>query len=51
MNELGTAGKLVTDPASQGRVDRITGRLVAQAVMVAPQPRNGSGASRSSTIR
>jgi outer membrane biogenesis lipoprotein LolB len=36
MNELGTAGKLVTDPAIKGRVDRITGRLVAQAVMVRP---------------
>jgi predicted Zn-dependent protease len=37
MNELGTAGKLVTDPAVTGRVDRITGRLVAQAVMLRPE--------------
>jgi Putative Zn-dependent protease, contains TPR repeats len=37
MNELGTAGKLVTDPAVTGRVDRITGRLVAQAVMIRPE--------------
>lgn len=37
MNELGTAGKLVTDPAVTGRVDRITSRLVAQAVMVRPE--------------
>jgi predicted Zn-dependent protease len=37
MNELGTAGKLVTDPAVTGRVNRITGRLVAQAVMVRPE--------------
>jgi predicted Zn-dependent protease len=37
MNELGTAGKLVTDPAVTGRVDRITSRLVAQAVMLRPE--------------
>src|SRR5690349_1670797 len=37
MNELGTAGKLATDPAITGRVDRITGRLVAQAVMLRPE--------------
>jgi predicted Zn-dependent protease len=37
MNELGTAGKLVTDPAVTGRVDRITSRLVAQAVMIRPE--------------
>ena len=37
MNDLGAAGKLVTDPAVTGRVDRITGRLVAQAVMLRPQ--------------
>ena len=36
MNELGSAGKLVTDPAIKARVDKITGRLVAQAVMVRP---------------
>jgi predicted Zn-dependent protease len=37
MNELGKTGKLVTDPAVIGRVDRITGRLVAQAVMLRPE--------------
>jgi predicted Zn-dependent protease len=37
MNELGSAGKLVTDPAVTQRVDRITGRLVAQAVMLRPE--------------
>jgi len=36
MNELSSAGKLVTDPAVIGRVDRITSRLVAQAVMLRP---------------
>ena len=37
MNELGTAGKLVTNPAVTGRVNRITSRLVAQAVMMRPE--------------
>jgi predicted Zn-dependent protease len=37
MNELGTSGKLVTDPAVKGRVDRITSRLVAQAVVLRPE--------------
>lgn len=37
MNALGAAGKLVTDAAVTQRVDRITGRLVAQAVMVRPE--------------
>jgi predicted Zn-dependent protease len=37
MNELGTAGKLVTDSAVTGRVNRITSRLVAQAVMLRPE--------------
>ena len=37
MNELGSAGKLVTDPAVTGRVDRITSRLVAQAVLLRPE--------------
>jgi predicted Zn-dependent protease len=37
MNELGTAGKLVTDRAVTERVDRITSRLVAQAVMLRPE--------------
>jgi predicted Zn-dependent protease len=36
MDELRKAGKLVTDPAITRRVDRITGRLVAQAVMKRP---------------
>ena len=36
MNELGSAGKLVTDPAITARVDKITSRLVAQAVMLRP---------------
>lgn len=36
MNELKSQGKLVTDPKIVGRVDRITGRLVAQAVMKRP---------------
>jgi predicted Zn-dependent protease len=37
MNELGAAGKLVTDPAVTRRVNQITSRLVAQAVMVRPE--------------
>lgn len=37
MNELGTAGKLVNDPAITGRIERITSRLVAQAVMMRPE--------------
>ena len=37
MNELGTSGKLVTDSAVTRRIDRITGRLVAQAVMMRPE--------------
>jgi predicted Zn-dependent protease len=37
MDELRKAGKLVTDPAITRRVDRITGRLVAQAVMKRPE--------------
>lgn len=36
MNELKSQGKLVTDPKIVGRVDRITGRLVAQAVIKRP---------------
>jgi predicted Zn-dependent protease len=36
MNELGAAGKLVTDAAVTRRIDQITGRLVAQAVMLRP---------------
>jgi predicted Zn-dependent protease len=37
MTELKSKGKLVTDPKIVGRVDRITGRLVAQAVMKRPE--------------
>ena len=37
MSELKSQGKLVTDPKILGRVDRITGRLVAQAVMKRPE--------------
>jgi len=37
INELNAAGKLVTDPVITRRVDRITGRLVAQAVMLRPE--------------
>src|SRR5215831_1001249 len=36
MTELKSQGKLVTDPKVIQRVDRITGRLVAQAVMKRP---------------
>lgn len=37
MNELKSSGKLVTDPRVVQRVDRITSRLVAQAVMKRPE--------------
>jgi predicted Zn-dependent protease len=37
MNELKSAGKLVTDTRVVQRVDRITSRLVAQAVMKRPE--------------
>ena len=37
MNELSQAGKLSTDAAMNERVERITSRLVAQAVMVRPE--------------
>jgi len=37
MSELKSQGKLVTDPRVLQRVDRITGRLVAQAVMKRPE--------------
>jgi predicted Zn-dependent protease len=37
MGELKSQGKLVTDPKIIQRVDRITGRLVAQAVMKRPE--------------
>ena len=37
MNELSQAGKIETDPAVTGRIERITSRLVAQAVMMRPE--------------
>jgi predicted Zn-dependent protease len=37
MNELNQAGKLSTDAAMNERVERITSRLVAQAVMMRPE--------------
>jgi predicted Zn-dependent protease len=37
MNDLSAQGKLVTDSTVTSRVNRITGRLVAQAIMVRPE--------------
>ncbi|MBL8659969.1 MAG: M48 family metallopeptidase [Rhodospirillales bacterium] len=37
MKDLDRKGKLVTDPRVVGRIDRITGRLVAQAIKVRPE--------------
>jgi len=37
MSDLGAAGKLVNNSAITRRVDQITGRLVAQAVMLRPE--------------
>ena len=37
MNDLSSQGKLVTDSTVTSRVSRITGRLVAQAIMVRPE--------------
>ena len=37
MNELNKAGKILRDPAITGRVERITSRLVAQAVRMRPE--------------
>ena len=37
MNDLGKSGKLVSDTTVTQRVDRITSRLVAQAIMVRPE--------------
>jgi predicted Zn-dependent protease len=37
MTDLGKSGKLVADPAVTARVDRITSRLVAQALLVRPE--------------
>lgn len=36
MNKLGSEGKLVTDPKLLARVDTITGRLIAQAIIMRP---------------
>jgi len=36
ISELGRSGKLVTDPAVLRRIDEITGRLIAQAIMMRP---------------
>ncbi len=40
INEANKAGKLVDDPDITGRVERITSRLVAQAVMMRPETAN-----------
>lgn len=37
MSQLSQEGKLVTDPKILDRIDRITGRLVAQAVILRPE--------------
>jgi predicted Zn-dependent protease len=37
MSKLGSEGKLVTDPKLLKRVDTITGRLIAQAVIMRPE--------------
>ncbi len=40
MSKLGSEGKLVTDPKLLNRVDTITGRLIAQAIIMRPDTRN-----------
>jgi predicted Zn-dependent protease len=40
MDELSSAGKIVTDPLLTGRVEGITSRLVAQAVRMRPETAN-----------
>ena len=40
MDELSKTGKLVTDPKITGRVDRITSRLVGQAVLKRPETKS-----------
>ena len=40
MNELSRSGKLVTDPRVVGRIDEITGRLVAQAIQFRPETKD-----------
>ena len=37
MSKLGSEGKLVTDPKLLARVDTITGRLIAQAIIMRPE--------------
>ena len=52
MGKLSSEGKLVTDAKILKRVDTITGRLIAQAIIMRPDyARPGNGASRSSTTR
>jgi len=38
MSKLDAEGKLVTDPKLVGRVNTITGRLIAQAIKYRPEP-------------
>ncbi len=40
MSKLGSEGKLVSDPAVLKRVDTITGRLIAQAILMRPDTKN-----------
>lgn len=40
MGQLGTEGKLVTDPTVTARVGEITGRLIAQAIQYRPETRD-----------
>ncbi len=40
MSKLKSEGKLVSDPAVIDRVNRITGRLIAQAIQIRPDTRN-----------
>ncbi len=40
MSKLGSEGKLVTDPKLLKRVDTITGRLIAQAIIMRPATRS-----------
>ena len=40
MSKLSSEGKLVTDPKLVNRVDTITGRLIAQAIIMRPDTRN-----------
>jgi predicted Zn-dependent protease len=40
MSELSRSGQLVTDPATLARIDEITGRLIAQAILFRPETRD-----------